>query len=150
MAISVGAVGAMLAGDAKLTMPPVPTWYRGREQVAVYLGGGPLAGTRHWRLIPARANGQLAFGRYARDGTTQAFTPRAIAALEPAIAGISKELLDAAIPTGHMDFAADFSAPLAMRVIAGMIGIEPADWPRYRSWNDKILGLTTSNAAKSA
>jgi RNA polymerase sigma-70 factor (ECF subfamily) len=74
----VDAVVAMLAEDAKLTMPPAPTWYRGREQVAVYLGGGPLAGTRHWRLIPARANGQLAFGRYAWNDKTQTFTPRAI------------------------------------------------------------------------
>ena len=74
----VDAVVAMLAEDAKLTMPPAPTWYRGREQVAVYLGGGPLAGTSRWRLIPARANGQLAFGRYAWNDKTQTFTPRAI------------------------------------------------------------------------
>ena len=74
----VDAVVAMLAEDARLTMPPVPTWYRGREQVAIYLGGGPLAGTRHWRLIPARANGQLAFGRYAWNDKTQTFMPRAI------------------------------------------------------------------------
>jgi len=59
-------------------MPPAPTWYRGREQVAIYLGGGPLAGTRHWRLIPARANGQLAFGRYAWNDKTQTFMPGAI------------------------------------------------------------------------
>ncbi len=71
-----------------------------------------------------------------------AFTPRAIADLEPAIRGISKDLFDAAIPAGRMDFAADFSAPLAMKVIAGMIGMAPEDWPRYRRWNDKILGLT--------
>ena len=30
----VDAVVAMLAQDAKLAMPPLPTWYRGREQVA--------------------------------------------------------------------------------------------------------------------
>src|ERR1700729_1473544 len=74
----VDAVVAMLAEDAKLTMPPAPTWYRGREQVAIYLGGWPLAGTSHWRLIPARANGQLAFGRYAWNDKTQTFMPRAI------------------------------------------------------------------------
>ena len=74
----VDAVVAMLAEDARLTMPPVPTWYRGREQVAFYLRGGPLAGTRYWRLIPARANGQLAFGRYAWNDRTQTFMSRAI------------------------------------------------------------------------
>jgi RNA polymerase sigma-70 factor (ECF subfamily) len=73
----VDAVVAMLAEDAKLTMPPVPTWYRGREQVAIYLGGR-LAGTSHWRLIPARANAQLTFGRYAWNDKTQTFMPRSI------------------------------------------------------------------------
>jgi RNA polymerase sigma-70 factor (ECF subfamily) len=31
-----------------------------------------------WRLIPVRANGQVAFGGYAWDDKTQAFTPRAV------------------------------------------------------------------------
>jgi len=72
----VDAVVAMLADDAKLAMPPLPTWYSGREQVAIFLSG-LLAGAR-WRLIPARANGQLAFGAYAWDDKTQAFMPRAV------------------------------------------------------------------------
>jgi RNA polymerase sigma-70 factor (ECF subfamily) len=74
----VDAVVAMLAEDAKLAMPPLPSWYRGREQVATFLRGGPLAGTTRWRLVPASANGQLAFGLYAWDDKTQTFTPRAI------------------------------------------------------------------------
>ena len=77
----VDAVVAMLADDAKMTMPPLPTWYRGREQVAIFLGGGPLAGAKRWRLIPARANGQLAFCAYAWDDKTQTFTPYAISVL---------------------------------------------------------------------
>jgi RNA polymerase sigma-70 factor (ECF subfamily) len=74
----VDAVVAMLAEDAKLAMPPLPTWYRGREQIAIFLSGGLLAGATRWRLIPARANGQLAFGAYAWDDKTQTFTPRAV------------------------------------------------------------------------
>jgi ketosteroid isomerase-like protein len=74
----VDAVVAMLADDARLAMPPLPGWYRGREQVAIFLGGCPLAGTTRWRLIPARANGQLAFGLYAWHDTTQTFMPRAV------------------------------------------------------------------------
>ena len=50
----------------------------GGTDVALFLSGGPLAGTTRWHLIPARANGQLAFGLYAWDDTTQTFTPRAI------------------------------------------------------------------------
>jgi RNA polymerase sigma-70 factor, ECF subfamily len=74
----VDAVVAMLAEDARLAMPPLPTWYRGREQVATFLGSALLAGTTRWRLIPARANGQLAFGAYAWDDKTQTFMPRAV------------------------------------------------------------------------
>jgi RNA polymerase sigma-70 factor (ECF subfamily) len=72
----VAAVVAMLAEDARLAMPPLPGWYLGRDQVAAFLSG-LLAGTR-WRLIPARANAQLAFGAYAWDDKAQAFTPRAV------------------------------------------------------------------------
>ena len=74
----IDAVVAMLAEDAKLTMPPLPTWYRGREQVAIFLSGVPLGGATRWRLLPARANGQLAFGLYAWDDKTQTFMPRAV------------------------------------------------------------------------
>ena len=74
----VDAVVAMLAEDARLAMPPLPTWYRGREQVALFLSRGLLAGTARWRLIPAHANGQLAFGAYAWDDKAQAFMPRAV------------------------------------------------------------------------
>jgi RNA polymerase sigma-70 factor (ECF subfamily) len=74
----VDAVVAMLAEDAKLAMPPLPAWYRGREQVGIFLGGGPMSGATRWRLIPARANGQLAFGLYAWNDGTQTFIPRAV------------------------------------------------------------------------
>lgn len=74
----VDAVVAMLAEDARLAMPPLPAWYRGREQIAIFLGGGPLGGATRWRLIPARANGQLAFALYGWDDTAQMFVPRAV------------------------------------------------------------------------
>ena len=74
----VDAVVAMLAEDAKLAMPPLPTWYHGRDQVARFLSRGPMAGTTRWRLIPTRANGQLAFALYAWDDQTQTFKPRAV------------------------------------------------------------------------
>ena len=77
-----------------------------------------------------------------RNLISRAFTPRAIADLEPAIREISRELFDSTAAAARMEFAADFSAPLAMRVIAGMIGIAPEDWPRYKGWNDKMLALT--------
>ena len=69
----VDAVVAMLAEDARMAMPPRPTWFRGRQQVGLFLRTGPLAGAMRWRLMPARANGQLAFGCYLWDEETQTF-----------------------------------------------------------------------------
>jgi len=74
----VDAVVAMLTEDARMTMPPLPTWYSGREQIAAFLAGQPLSGQERWRLIPARASGQVAFGCYVRDEEMQAFTPHAV------------------------------------------------------------------------
>ena len=73
---------------------------------------------------------------------SQAFTPRAIASLEPRIRELSRQLLDQQIERGKMDMAADFAIPLPMMVIAEMIGIPSADWPRFRNWSDSILKLS--------
>ncbi|MBO0817833.1 MAG: hypothetical protein J2P30_22100 [Actinobacteria bacterium] len=44
------------AEDARMAMPPLPTWYSGRTQVAAFLAGGPLAGQERWRLTrPGRS-----------------------------------------------------------------------------------------------
>jgi cytochrome P450 len=73
---------------------------------------------------------------------SRAFTPRSVANLEPRIREISRGLLDQAIGRGEMDLAADFSVPLPMAVIAEMLGIPPADRPRFVRWNDAILDLS--------
>lgn len=54
----------MLAGDAVLTMPPLPTWFRGREAIRAFVAREPMAAGRHWRLEPTRSNGQLAFASH--------------------------------------------------------------------------------------
>ncbi|HKN51125.1 MAG TPA: RNA polymerase subunit sigma-70, partial [Amycolatopsis sp.] len=57
----------LLAEDARFTMPPLPAWFDGRENVARFLAERVFA--TPWRLVPASANGQLAFACYQqRDG----------------------------------------------------------------------------------
>ena len=68
----VDAILAMLAADATFTMPPLPTWFRGHEAIAAFLTGYALRD--RWRLLPVRANGQLAFGCYAWDGEQRSHT----------------------------------------------------------------------------
>jgi RNA polymerase sigma-70 factor (ECF subfamily) len=58
----VDAVVAMLAEDATFSMPPNAQWFRGREPIRDFLPRGPLSIPRIF--VPARANGQLAFGTY--------------------------------------------------------------------------------------
>ena len=73
---------------------------------------------------------------------SKAFTPRVVTALEPRIRELSADLLDRVAGRGEMDLAADYAVPLPMRVIAEMIGIPSADWPRFRGWSDVILALS--------
>jgi RNA polymerase sigma-70 factor (ECF subfamily) len=75
----IDAIIAMLTEDAVLAMPPIPTWYRGREGVAAALEAGPLNGELRWRMTPTYANGQLAFGASVWDPAGQAFTPQSVA-----------------------------------------------------------------------
>jgi RNA polymerase sigma-70 factor (ECF subfamily) len=69
----VDAILALLAEDATFAMPPLPTWYRGRDVIAVFLTHFALRD--RWRVVPTRANGQLAFGAYAWDPEEQCYTP---------------------------------------------------------------------------
>jgi RNA polymerase sigma-70 factor, ECF subfamily len=63
----IDAVVAMLAEDARITMPPIPTWFRGRDAVAGFLASRAMRGDRPRRLLPVTANGQPAFGQYHWD-----------------------------------------------------------------------------------
>ena len=77
----------------------------------------------------------------------KAFTPRVVVNLEPRIRELSRELLDETIERGEggdVDVAASFSVPLPMRVIAEMIGVPVADWPRYKRWSDAIVKIANT------
>jgi len=59
------ALAALLREDALLTMPPVPTWFSGRDAVLVFLGAMlPVMG--EFRLQVTRANGAPALAAWAR------------------------------------------------------------------------------------
>ena len=86
----VDAVVAMLAADGAMTMPPLPSWYRGREAVAAFLKAEVLSSDKRWRVVPARANGQLAFGNYRWDEERETFKPRSISVLTLGREGIAE------------------------------------------------------------
>jgi cytochrome P450 len=77
---------------------------------------------------------------------SRAFTPRSVSNLEPRIRKLARGLLNKTIERGEMDLAAEFSVPLPMMVIAELIGIPAADWPRFNQWSEVILQLSHSRS----
>jgi RNA polymerase sigma-70 factor (ECF subfamily) len=74
----VDALAAMLTDEAVFAMPPNATWFRGREAIAEFLRVGPMGRGSRWRLVPTRANGQLAFAHYVWFEERGAFGAHAI------------------------------------------------------------------------
>jgi RNA polymerase sigma-70 factor (ECF subfamily) len=77
----VDAVVAMLADDARIAMPPLPSWYTGRDEVAAFLRLYPLAESHRWRMLPTSANGQPALAGYLFDEDAEAFVPNCLSVL---------------------------------------------------------------------
>lgn len=65
----------LLKEDAALSMPPSPSWYRGREAIGAFLETFPFSsGARgRWQLRPAQFNGQPAFQLYLHDLATDQY-----------------------------------------------------------------------------
>jgi RNA polymerase sigma-70 factor (TIGR02960 family) len=63
----VDGIVALLTEDVKLTMPPQPMQYHGRDLVARFLAAVTLHQRRRYRVATTRANGQPAFCLYMCD-----------------------------------------------------------------------------------
>ena len=74
----VDAVVEMLTEDASFSMPPLQTWFGGREAIRIFLAGWPLSGLWKWRNTLVQANGQPALAFYAWDPTAKTHLPFAL------------------------------------------------------------------------
>lgn len=72
----VDAMVALLTDDVTWSMPPIPTWYRGRESVTAFLVDGPMRD--RWRHLTTAANGQPAVGCYSWDAERQTYVAKVI------------------------------------------------------------------------
>jgi hypothetical protein len=63
----VDGIVALLTEDVWVTMPPLPLEYQGRDLAGQFLRATAFRPGWTARLMPTRANGQPAFGLYARD-----------------------------------------------------------------------------------
>jgi RNA polymerase sigma-70 factor (ECF subfamily) len=66
---------ALLKEDATFSMPPVPSWYQGREAIRTLLLAAvfPSGVQNQWRLSPTRANGQPAVALHRADEATRSY-----------------------------------------------------------------------------
>ena len=70
----VSGLAELLREDVELEMPPLLTWFAGRQVVVRFLPGNQLTGPGQLRQVPVMANGQPAFAVYQheRDGAYHA------------------------------------------------------------------------------
>jgi RNA polymerase sigma-70 factor (ECF subfamily) len=74
----VDAVAAMLTADAAFAMPPLRSWFGGRDEIREFLAGWPLSGIWRWRVVRSHANGQPALGFYTWDEEANCYLPFAL------------------------------------------------------------------------
>lgn len=71
------------------------------------------------------------------------FVPKQIAALEPHIHSLTRQLIAQFRPSGRCDLVADLAAPLPASVIAKILGIDPARQADFRRWSDAVVKRAT-------
>lgn len=67
-----------------------------------------------------------------------AFTPKAVAELEPRIREVAAELLEIALEQDEFDFVREFAIPFPVAVIAEMLGVPLEDRHRFKRWSDRM------------
>jgi cytochrome P450 len=85
--------------------------------------------------------------RQLRSLVTQAFTPRAVDALAPRIAGLTDELLEGIAGRGSADLIEELAYPLPVIVISELMGIPAEDRERFKHWSDVIVSQTRTGSA---
>jgi hypothetical protein len=95
-------VVALLTDDAWLSMPPAPHEYHGTGAIGAFLRVSfGWRGERRVRLLPARANTQLAFGSYLSDSDRPVAFPAGLIVLtigDDGIRAVTRFHLDALYP----------------------------------------------------
>ncbi len=83
------ALAQILTADVALEMPPLLTWFTGRDIVAAVVAANLFIAPGALRLLPVTANGQDAFAVYQRAADGRCYA-HAIIVLELAAAGVER------------------------------------------------------------
>src|SRR5438067_1061570 len=101
-------VVAMLSEDVTFAMPPLASWFHGRESLREFLAGWPMSGAWKWRAVRTTANGQPALAFYTWDAEQGAHVPFAVNVLT--FEGEKIKEVDAFIVRSSMDPDPDVQA----------------------------------------
>ncbi|MGW1681643.1 cytochrome P450 [Saccharopolyspora sp. NPDC002376] len=82
-----------------------------------------------------------------RKLVSHAFTPKVVADLEPRIAGLTNELLDAV--TDRTELVADLAYPLPVIVIAELLGVPSSDRGLFKKWVDAMFNSSNKVSIKA-
>jgi cytochrome P450 len=72
--------------------------------------------------------------RQLRSLVSKAFTPRIVSQLEPWLAALCDELLDAVVDAGTMDVNADYAQHVSLRAIGRLVGFPTPDLRQLQVW----------------
>ena len=81
------------------------------------------------------------------------FTPKAVAAMRPAVEGFADELLDVCREKGSFELLADYAQPYSVAVICSMLGVPRADTQLLLDWSHaivKMYELSTTDDVRQA
>lgn len=87
-AYDLAALTTLLHDDVTLSMPPVPLWLRGADDITAWMTGTG-SGCRGSRLVPVVANGMPAFGQYRPSATGVGHEPWGLTVLRVSAGRIS-------------------------------------------------------------
>lgn len=87
-----------------------------------------------------------------RSVVAKAFTPRSVAALEPRVRAVVRQMLQPLADGGPFELVSGLSSPLPALMIAELLGVAAADIPEFVAWSAAIIAAVnplTGAAAQS-
>lgn len=100
-----------------------------------------------WHLFEARFSMQAMDGpqhRAQRGLVSRAFTPRMTQRLTASARAVADAAIDAVAARGRCDFVAELAAPVPVRIIADMLGLDGSHFELFRKWSDDCTDADVS------
>jgi RNA polymerase sigma-70 factor, ECF subfamily len=110
----IAALMRLLRDDAEWEMPPLLTWFAGREAIGRFLASNIFGSPRAWRMVATSANGQPAVAAYlrGRDGVYHAHAIQVLTVTATGIARVVTFLDPSLFVTFDLPTAYDPAAPV--------------------------------------